>query len=58
MPEHKGEIVAINPDISEYFLGKNGINAYKKAAKKFPNKKFFFKRVGFASTYFVGALLS
>lgn len=53
--EHKGEIVAIDPESGKYFLGKTELDAYKKASKQLPNKKFVFKRIGFASTHFVGA---
>jgi len=56
LPVHKGEIVAIDPDTGEYFLGYSEIDAYKRAVKKFPNKKFVFRRIGFNSTYFVGAI--
>ena len=55
-PQHKGEIVAIDLDTGEYFLGRTELDAYKKGIKKFPNKKFFFKRIGFQSTHFVGAI--
>ena len=54
--EHKGKIVAIEPDTGEYFIENSVLEAYKKARKRFPNKKFVFKRIGFASTHFVGAL--
>ena len=54
--KYKGKIVAIESESSDYFIGDNVIEAYNKAIKKHPNKKFIFKRVGFTSTYFVGAL--
>ncbi|MBI1935103.1 hypothetical protein HYS31_01560 [Candidatus Woesearchaeota archaeon] len=55
-PEYKGKIVAIDTDTGNYFIGDNEIDAYKMAVKKHPNKQFVFKRIGFDSTHFVGAL--
>jgi len=55
-PKYKGKIVAIEPESGDYFIGDNIIDAYNKAIKKYPNKKFIFKRIGFTSTHFVGAL--
>ena len=54
--QYKGKIVAIDADTGSYFIGDSEIDAYKKAIKKYPDKKFVFKRIGFGSTYFVGAL--
>ncbi|MBI4145858.1 hypothetical protein HY489_00815 [Candidatus Woesearchaeota archaeon] len=51
----KGKFVAIDEASGEYFVGDNELDAYRKAQKKYPNKKFVFKRVGFKTTYFVGA---
>ena len=56
LPNHKGEIVARDLDTGKYFLGHTELDAYKKAAKELPKKKFVFKRIGFDSTHFVGAL--
>ena len=53
---YKGKIVAIDSDSGSYFIGDSELDAYKKAIKKFPSKKFVFKRIGFDSTYFIGAL--
>ena len=53
--KHKGKIVAIDADSGSYFIGDSELDAYKKAIKKYPDKKFVFKRIGFGSTYFVGA---
>ncbi len=58
MPLHKGEFVAIETESGEFFLGKSDIEAYTNAAKKYPDKKFFIKRIGFASTYFAGASMA
>ena len=54
--QFKGKIVAIDADSGNYFIGDSELDAYKNAIKKYPNKKFIFKRVGFDSTHFVGAL--
>ncbi|MFQ6057845.1 MAG: hypothetical protein ACE5MB_03060 [Anaerolineae bacterium] len=45
-PEHKGEIVAIEPDSGDYFLGKTVGEAGEKAKEKYPDKIFYFVRVG------------
>ena len=52
----KGKIIAIDSDSGDYFIGDSEIEAYKKAIKKYPEKKFVFKRIGFSATHFVGAL--
>jgi len=54
--QYKGKIVAIYTGTGSYFIGDSEIDAYKKAIKKYPDKKFVFKRIGFSSTHFVGAL--
>ena len=56
LPKHKGKIVALDVDSGSYFIGDSELDAYKKAIKQSPNKQFVFKRVGFNSTHFVGAL--
>lgn len=56
LPRHKGKIVALDTDSGNYFIGNSELDAYKKAIKRFPNKQFIFKRIGFDSTHFVGAL--
>ena len=53
--KYKGKIVAIDTASGSYFIGDSELDAYKKAIKKHPDKKFVFKRIGFGSTYFVGA---
>ena len=52
----KGKIVAIDMESGNYFIGSSEIDAYKKAAKQYPNKQFVYKRIGFDSAHFVGAL--
>lgn len=55
-PQYKGKIVAIDADSEDYFIGDSEIEAYEKAVKKHPNKQFIFKRIGFASTHFIGLI--
>ena len=50
----KGKIVAIEPESGDYFIGDSELDAYNKANKTHPNKKFYFKRIGFSATHFVG----
>ena len=55
-PRYRGKIIAIDTDSGDYFIGNSELDAYKKAIKQYPNKKFVYKRIGFNSTHFVGAL--
>jgi hypothetical protein len=50
-PEHKGEIVAIEVDSGDHFLGRTVTEATRKARKKHPDKVFYFVRVGFPAVY-------
>ena len=54
--QSRGKIVAIDTDSGNYFIGNSELDAYRSAIKKYPNKKFIFKRIGFDATHFVGAL--
>lgn len=54
--QYKGKIAAIEIESGDYFIGDSELDAYEKAIEKYPEKKFVFKRIGFASTHFVGAL--
>ena len=56
MPKHKGKIVALDIESGSYFIGNSELDAYKEAIKQHPKKQFVFKRIGFDSTHFVGAL--
>ncbi len=56
VPRYKGKIVAIDTESGNYFIGDSELDAYKKAIQKCPDKQFVFKRIGFDSTHFVGAL--
>ena len=54
-PEHNGEIVVIEVESGDYFLGETATEAYKKAKEKHPGKEFAFLRVGAKAAFFVGA---
>jgi hypothetical protein len=45
--EHKGEIAAIEVESEEYFLGETVIEAGRKAKEKYPDKVFYFVRIGY-----------
>jgi hypothetical protein len=49
--EHKGDIVAIEVDSGDYFLGRTVVEAGDKARKKHPDKVFYFARIGFPAVY-------
>ncbi len=55
-PKYKGKIVALEVESGSYYIGNTEIDAYRIAIKKYPGKKFIFKRIGFDSTHFVGAI--
>jgi hypothetical protein len=44
--EHLGEAVAIEVDRGDYFLGKTGLEAVRKARERHPGKLFFVGRAG------------
>lgn len=46
-PEHKGDMVAIDVDTGEYFLGKSTLEAVKRGRERYPGKIFYLVRVGF-----------
>jgi len=45
-PEHIGEIVAIEIESGDYFLGRTHSEAGDKAKRKYPDKIFYFARIG------------
>jgi len=45
-PDHNGEIVAIDVDSGEYFLGKTLLEANDKAREKYLDKQLYFVRIG------------
>ncbi len=52
----EGNIVAIEPDSGDYFLGIDTMEALEKGRQKHPGKEFFFMRVGARATYFIGCV--
>ena len=50
-PEHKGEIVVIDIETGEYFLGSDLNEADEKAREKYPNKVFYAVKIGFPALY-------
>lgn len=54
-PEHNGEMLAVEVESGDYFLGKSEIEAYDEAVAKHPGKEFAFLRVGAKAAFFVGA---
>lgn len=49
--EHKGEIIAINVDTGDYFLGKSVIEAGDKGREKYPEAIFYFARIGYRAVH-------
>lgn len=45
-PEHNGEVILIEVESGDYFLGKNSVEARRKAREKYPDKVFYINRVG------------
>lgn len=41
-----GDVVLIEPESGDYFVGPNSIEVYKKASRKHPDKKFYGAQVG------------
>lgn len=54
-PKYNGKIIAIEIDSGNYFLGKDELEAYDKAVKKYPGMTFVYLRVGYPTTHVVGA---
>ena len=50
-PHHNGEIVVIDVESGDYFLGQNLHEANEKARKKHPNNIFYAIKVGFPAIY-------
>ena len=46
-PEHKGELVAIEVETGDYFLGQSVIEAIEKGREKYPNTVFHVIRIGY-----------
>lgn len=52
--KYKGKIIAIELESGDFFIGDSELEAFKKANKKYPNRDFVYKRIGFSVTHFVG----
>jgi DNA helicase TIP49 (TBP-interacting protein) len=50
-PEHKGEVVAIEVESGDYFLGESVVEVAKKARLKHPEKLFYFAKVGYRAMH-------
>ncbi|MCR4403750.1 MAG: hypothetical protein NUW06_00360 [Candidatus Acetothermia bacterium] len=50
-PGHNGKIVAIEVESGDYFLGESVVEAGKKARQKYPDKPFYFVKVGFPTVH-------
>lgn len=50
-PDHHGEIIAIEVESGEYFLGDSVVEAAKKARAQHPEKLFFFAKVGYPAVH-------
>jgi hypothetical protein len=48
---HKGEIIAIDPESGDYFLGKTVIDAVMKGREKYPDRVFHSIRIGYSAVY-------
>jgi len=45
--EHWGKAIVIDVETGDYFIGKTGIEATKKAREKYPDKIFFLGKIGY-----------
>jgi len=50
-PKYKGKMIAIEVDSGKYFMGDDLREASQKATAAFPDKIFYFKRVGFKTAF-------
>jgi len=50
-PSLKGKIVAIEVESGDYFIEDTPLKACIEGQKKYPNKQFYFKRIGYRSVY-------
>lgn len=53
-PAHKGEIVAIEVETGDYFLGRTPLEACDKGRAKYPDRLLALKRVGYPTALVVG----
>jgi hypothetical protein len=50
-PKYKGKMIAIEVESGKYFMGEDLAEAGKKAKAVFPDKVFYFKRVGYKAAF-------
>jgi hypothetical protein len=50
-PKYKGKMIAIEVDSGKYFMGEDLHEAAEKATAAFPDKIFYFKRVGHKAAF-------
>jgi len=50
-PKYKGKMIAIEVDSGKYFMGEDLGEAGDKAKAAFPDKIFYFKRVGYRTAF-------
>ena len=51
IPKFKGKILAVEPDSGDYFIGETKMEAGMQAKIKYPDKFFYFFRIGFKGVY-------
>jgi hypothetical protein len=50
-PAHQGKIVAIEIESGDYFLGDTVVEAGQKAKERYPDRVFYFIRVGYSAVH-------
>jgi hypothetical protein len=50
-PKYKGKMIAIEVESGKYFMGEDLGEASDKATAAFPDKIFYFKRVGYKAAF-------
>ena len=50
-PTYHGQIVAIEVESGDYFVGKSVTEAARKAREKYPEKVFYFVKIGFPAVH-------
>ena len=50
-PSHHGRIAAIEVESGDYFLGHSVVEAARKARAKYPQKLFYFVKIGFLAVH-------
>lgn len=49
--KHKGEVMAIDPETRKFVIGKDTLEAALKAKKIFPDKIFYFIKIGYPAVH-------